>query len=533
MTEFHLLSSDERLGFYNCAEILHAFTIEQGTKVYRNFFTLITLEEHYNLETEEEYLTPKPFSEKEFKNTQIDLGIIRKVVDLTTAECLYEQLHSVSENCTSEVDLGSGIIKIGEIERLPKAFVRAAGFDEEVPLNRILKNNFKNGSYLLEFFDTEKALWKQLSKEKRDRLSVKLFRYTGIDLQTVSDRIGNFLFQFPSQSIHISKVSPPDEKTRKEENWYQINFDKRMKKDLKFMFKEECTFDQTVYKRDQKIILSGEPVLVKLKTGVESYLNNLELISLEEEALVLHQSTYVWMLAGELMCNYSLSAEDVREVYEDGKVKYTVSLQYANPLRFSKKNNEWKEFVKRRLYRTSVQDAIKYHKFRQFGKGKGDNQEAIRFLIDLMSMEEDGKVYLWDPYVKVSDILETWYHVPTSGKELHVITSREAKGDTDVRTWMQSEKELIENASNHKGIRLEIRCQWGRFGYHFHDRFLMVIPKVREPLVWTLGSSINGFGQKHHIVQAVSNPQMVVDAFEELWEHLDVPECIVWKHPAR
>ena len=177
MTEFHLLSSDERLGFYNCVEILHAFTIAQRTNVCRNYFTLFSLEEHYYPAIKEEYLTPKPFSEKEFKNEKIDLGIIRKTVDLTTAECLYEQLYSAMENHASEIDLGCGIIKIGELERIPKAFVRAAGFDEEVPLNKILKNNFENGSYLLEYFDTEKTLWRQLPKEIRDRLSVKLFRY--------------------------------------------------------------------------------------------------------------------------------------------------------------------------------------------------------------------------------------------------------------------------------------------------------------------------------------------------------------------
>ena len=530
MTEFHLLSSDERLGFYNCVEILHVFTIEQGTDVHWNYFTLFTLEEHCNPEIKEEYLTPKPFSEKEFKNAKIDLGIIRKTVDLATVGYLYEQLYSASENRASEVDLGCGKIKIGEMERLPKAFVRSAGFDDEVPLNKILKNNFENGSYLLEFFDTEKTLWRQLPKEIRDRLSVKLFRYTGIDLQTVSDRIGNFIFQFPSQSIHVSRIDMPDKKTQKEENWYLINFDRRMKKDRKFMIKEECTFDQAVYRRDQKIILSGETVLVNLKTGVEAYLNSLELFSLEEEALILYHNIYVWMRGIEFMGNYSFPAEDVREVYEDGRVKYTVSLQHADPMRLNNRKKEWEELVKRRLYRTSVQDAIKHHKFRQFGKGKDDKQEAIHFLIDLMNLEDDGKVYLWDPYAKVSDILETWYYVPTSGKELRVITSGDAKVNTDVRTWMQSEKELIESASNHKGIKLEIRCQWEQFGYHFHDRFLMVIPKAREPLVWTLGSSVNGFGKKHHIIQAVSNPQMVVDAFEELWKHLDVPECLIWKH---
>ena len=34
---------------------------------------------------------------------------------------------------------------------------------------------------------------------------------------------------------------------------------------------------------------------------------------------------------------------------------------------------------------------------------------------------------------------------------------------------------------------------------------------------------------KHHIIQSVEHPQMMIDAFEELWNELDAPECLVWK----
>ena len=76
---------------------------------------------------------------------------------------------------------------------------------------------------------------------------------------------------------------------------------------------------------------------------------------------------------------------------------------------------------------------------------------------------------------------------------------------------------------------MEIRCQWKGYGYHFHDRFLMVIKEDEKPRVWSLGTSINSLGNKHHIIQSVENPRMIVDAFEELWDELDSEECLVWK----
>ena len=74
------------------------------------------------------------------------------------------------------------------------------------------------------------------------------------------------------------------------------------------------------------------------------------------------------------------------------------------------------------------------------------------------------------------------------------------------------------------------KCQWADYGYSFHDRFLMNVRKDEDrPQVWSLGTSINSLGKKHHIIQSVEHPQMLVDAFEELWEELSDPECLVWK----
>ena len=42
-------------------------------------------------------------------------------------------------------------------------------------------------------------------------------------------------------------------------------------------------------------------------------------------------------------------------------------------------------------------------------------------------------------------------------------------------------------------------------------------------------TSVNSLGNKHHIIQSVEHPQMMIDAFEELWNELDAPECLVWK----
>lgn len=115
---------------------------------------------------------------------------------------------------------------------------------------------------------------------------------------------------------------------------------------------------------------------------------------------------------------------------------------------------------------------------------------------------------------------------------LYAITSGEIaqKSGVSVANWIEQQRKNIEQRSNHYGIHVELRCQWADHGYSFHDRFLMVLGEDQDqPLVWSLGTSVNSLGNKHHIIQSVEHPQVIVDTFEELWGELSNPECMVWK----
>jgi hypothetical protein len=73
------------------------------------------------------------------------------------------------------VDIGEGILKTGNLEAVPKFFVQQNS-TTEILLNKVLKNNFKNGSYILELFDVDKAVTTTL-KESR------MIRSSDLDLQ--------------------------------------------------------------------------------------------------------------------------------------------------------------------------------------------------------------------------------------------------------------------------------------------------------------------------------------------------------------
>ena len=189
---------------------------------------------------------------------------------------------------------------------------------------------------------------------------------------------------------------------------------------------------------------------------------------------------------------------------------------------------KYKRNVEQRQYEKRIEELSSRQEFNQYGKTP-EHDEAIKDIRKIMNKATKGKVYLWDPYLNAEDIINTWYYNRIYGMPLYAITSSEATAKQNIAEWIRAQEKVFESRSNNYGINLEMRCQHGGKGYHFHDRFIMIINENEKPRVWSLGTSVNSVGDKHHIIQEVNNPQNIVDAFEALWGDIDCPECLVWK----
>lgn len=151
-------------------------------------------------------------------------------------------------------------------------------------------------------------------------------------------------------------------------------------------------------------------------------------------------------------------------------------------------------------------------------------------------IEEHGAegIRLWDPYLDAKDLIQTLFFSKVAGVSLRAVSSRKVteltENDSDWHTWVDDQQKALEGSGNLLGINLEFRCKYGDFGWNFHDRFL-IFPREREPLAWSLGTSVNSLGKEHHILQKVANAQNILDAFDDLWAALNSADCLVWKHP--
>lgn len=519
MSNFTKLIGAESLGFYNCCEVTTIFLYDKKMRSTHNVFTIFVFEERIEaLEKEKEYLMPKP----KMVTKNYSVGICQEIVDIEKAKQYYNTLRDNVKN-KNIIQLDDEPLNAGELEEVPPVFVPIDSTVES-PLNKVLKNNFNNGSYILEFFDIEKPLLKILNHEKLNILYDAIHEVIPIDLQTISDRLGNFVFQFPSLNINM------DFRTYNEENsiYYRIQLDQRLLNLENYHLMVELISDKTIVGFATTKILANY-FEKELEVGDATKLCRTTLYDAKNQIVLARQeSTFMRSLNlnGRLNSGY-------REIY-NGTQKDRVELfSRFNMGKIGSKNVLYREeWINKRKYNLRVQDVIKKQEFRRYGfETSLDHDNAIKDIIGLMQKVEVGMVYLWDPYLSAEDLLKTWYYTDTFYIPFHVITSSEAAkaAKDNVRDWINQQRECLTNSSNQIGINLEVRCQFENHGFKFHDRFLMIVSKNESPKVWSLGTSINGLGKKHHIIQRVSHPQMVVDAFEDLWDKLSAEECLVWK----
>lgn len=512
----------QSLGFYNCCEITTIFLKCKEEKIPYNLFTIFVLDERAVIRKEKKYLTSK----LEAISDKHSIGISQRVMSLNEIKRYYDILHESIE-AKECIDIGDGTLKIGRLEEVPPMFVQQNS-TKEVALNKVLKNNFRNGSYLIEFFDVEKPFLKLLRKMDIKKLCEVIYQYIPIDLLTISDRMGNFIFQFPSLNVDIHYRTDEREETL----LYQIRMDERLPESAKYYLTAELMNDNTVVGFSAAEV-QGAYTEQKLDVGDASRMCCTTLYDMRNQ-LIISKKEAIFMRHASICMHMSSEFGPQRLLYDsEGKIKDEVKVSSAETSTIGSphilKRDKW---IDSRKYRMHMDKLISNKEFFRYGRGEEFGREAaIKDIQNLMQRGGRVRVYLWDPYLTAEDLLETWYYTTTYGMELKAITSRNDADKTgeNIVDWMKKQRKILEEGSNQYGINLELRCQWKGYGFRFHDRFLMIVSEEQSPIAWSLGASVNSLGKCHHIIQKVLHPQMVIDAFEELWDMLSEEECLIWK----
>ncbi len=521
--EYKVLSEHGNLGFYKSCEVTTIFLLDKLSKDVYNYFSLFVFEEREIETNKVKYLTDKLLTVSD----EYRMGICKYQLSMDDVYNNFTQI--TNSEVLSNI---SGKLQIGQLDLVNKQFVPPDG-TEEVNLNKCLKNNFINGSYIYEFFDIEKKLLSKLTKIQRERISEHIMKFAPINLHVLQDRIGNVIFQFPSNLISINSASNKDDTSLN----ITISTDKRIDEEDRYSILVMNEFDNCI--TGIKYHDSKNNKNVKLDIGDTG--NLIKTVVYDKKTdLVVYESKYSLMKQMHFRFNIGSQFPQKRTIItskEENEVVVESTEFMETPRNMIEKKKYWKEFVQERQYKERLEELERRMKFMQYGASQDfDKNKALEDIRKLIVLNSEKQIMLWDPYLSAEDILNTLYYSKQMGIPMRAITSsssetRKINGENeqDAITWINEQKNILKNNSNNYGINLEVRCQYGQFGWKFHDRFLLFIMRDGTARVWSLGTSINSLGKNHHIIQEVSHPQYIVDAFDELWNKLNDKRCILWK----
>jgi len=483
-------------------------------------------------------------------------GVVRYLTKLERLVTTYEGFAS-----QSVWNLGGMPLRLGEMAPIAPQFVPSDS-TEVTALNRLLKNNFWNGSYILELFDNTKCnLGAFLDVPSRlQELSERVQERVPLQLASLTDRLGNIIVQFPATAL-LSQFRMGADGFAVEVDWHPEVQPRPLRAVSSMEF-------------DGILCGYGSVPFDSTTTNVRTHDSsggNRHLIWDESNQLILAATnpTYYILQVG---INQTINVPEPRVfhcVNDDGSLSpQRIDLRRSLPKNLvgEPDHHAYRGWTRKRIYKdeeTRLEEARHFVQYRpDQNKSAASRAKAIsdiRFLVDRYG--QDG-VWLWDPYLSARDLLDTLFHCRHAGTSMRALTDgleprepastpeegkltkayfrRKAERQRHARSvrngatkkFIDAQRATLNRAAgNLQGLSLEYRIRTGSAGFKFHDRFL-IFPRIEEPpLAWSLGASVNGAGKAHHILQRVDNGRLILEAFEALWGQLGGSRQLIWNTP--
>ncbi|MEQ3637251.1 MAG: VPA1262 family N-terminal domain-containing protein [Thalassolituus sp.] len=507
------------------------------------------------------FLNEKPI---ELRGTPWKFGVFRYRVP---TEKVIQELQKL--NSTGEWSLGSKPLKVGDLTPMPPQFV-PSDQTEPHPWNGVLKNNFWEGSHVLELFDGQKTGVKFLLDEPKllKELATEVRSAVKIGIDGLSDRLGNVLIQLPVTVVTTEVSSSDNGDYLLRAIWREGSTERKLRVSC------EKYEDSTVEG-------FGSETVTALRTSFPLYLHGggARYVLWDDQYKLIMGASAQTIFITSFGINFSVmgGGDYSREFFVP--LKNGTLRSVAVPLKEKKKprvvgvpvstpREPWRE---NRVFRDSVKRMRERKEFVQYGGvSAADKEDALSDIRKLIGLHGEVGAWLWDPYLDAKDVLSTLFYCPHKDADLRALTAgseppiekkeehssglaaafqrvriwlrsqpfakriglRDEAAHFTTKSWQDRQRDIFNSAmGNCEGLHLEFRIRKGGAGWPFHDRFLIFPSETGPAKAWSLGTSVNSFGQKHHILQKVADGELIRQAFLDLWDELDSSEYIVWSVP--
>lgn len=551
------------LGTYNSFEVIEFVGFQQEVAP-TNFFTLLIAEPAIPIPSPNnvQFVNSKPI---QLPSTQWRFGVVRSRLPVQTVIDAINHLHS-----TGEWKPDKHPLRVSPLRPARPQFVPSDSHERH-PWNGVLKNNFFEGSHVVELCDETKAHVKFLLEEPGllSELAVLMLPHAKFAIDGLSDRLGNIVIQLPVTVISTSMRGSPAGHITMEPVWNA----KVAPRPLQVSF--ERYKDGTVDDFASKSVQSGATNFPLHSPGggpryvVWDDANEVVLGASAPTMFITSISVgmHVNGLPSATPREFKVPAPANDGTYLPERVKILEHPERTEVISQPTKDprEPWRS---ERVFKEGLDKLQVLKEFVQYGGRTGaHDSRALADVRWLINQHGRHGAWLWDPFLNADDVLNTLFFCHHRGADLRSLTSGQEPRDSKVppqnqavvllrsvsrwaerklttgrlgqwlneaqpvKTFTQRQFEALENAKgNGEGLPLEFRIRQGTGAWPFHDRFL-IFPGARRgsATAWSLGTSVNSLGNQHHILQKVSDGERIRQAFLELWDELAQSENLIWK----
>lgn len=524
-SDFANLLQPGKIAFYKSCEVTHFFLHHQKEKQNTNYFTLFTFEEKECGDNSKKFLFSKMFR----IDRNFSLGAWQKRISIENAMQVFTNIQN------HKLDLDGKRNISPELVLLPKTFV-SRRFDGKNFITNILKSNIWCGSYIIEFFDERKEFgFKGNQRNKIDKINEQIKNVLNIDLESVYDRIGNIFFQFPVTLLNLNVLSI--------KNGTTIGIKSRQHPSLT---NERNYFIQVQTYYDNCITGSSCKHLNCLNFEYEAIVGDdhdirVSLFDCDNDLLLFDEQKIKFLKSVSTNLGIVDSSEPRTIPKRDGsfqEIQIIQSMKTNVGVIYSE--NSYQNRIRERFNNNEIIAQSRDYRILRANQ----SNEALSFLRDKLKRSDIKEICLWDPYLNAYDIMDILYYEPTGllfrciscvAKANSIRKGENTEDCTESEGFNEfcTQNREIFRRSNNKNVQLKFLAQHDHYGWKYHDRFMILVPRdsTKLPEAYSLGISVNQLGKSHHIIQKVTNSKEILKNFEELWLELDNNECCVIQLP--
>ncbi len=513
MTTLEKFLRNENIGFFQCIELYEVIGFIKGKQPF-NIFTIAIAQELSLSLTQDQPITDKPQEIKTQKG--LKFGIYKSILSVDDFLKRVENLnHDHWENSQGKS------LSVGQFRALPVIYVPPS----ENPKNEflgLLKNNFFSGSHVFEWFDESKEHVKIFLENHHalEELSEKLHKYLPIKIASHSDRLGNFILQIPCCSVSFS-IKRKDRETNHMISYLAINPSIENKPNLTGVFWRE-QHGSIIDFQKQTLKLGENHIPFQHINGTGYYT-----IWDEENQMVCAGGKINSFLESMVSSIFVTEHQERIFTLNDKENRIPISVQASQ--QYIGQEKDYRKWVSNKLIKTERQELKKNLQLIQFKAGM--RQEALELIRELIKKHGKNGVYLWDPYLRARDLLETVFYTPYAHVPIKALTGLKTAPLQNKSTVQEYQETLTQSIIELGELNLSfLNADTSTLG-SFHDRFL-IFPKTADApaKAWSLGTSVNSLGTSHHLIYKVEDGQIIADIFEEMWNaSIKKTENIIWQ----